>query len=186
MSDGATGKPLTVVPYDPGWASEYEGERRRLAALLGSAAVAIHHIGSTSVPGLAAKPVIDVLVEASELEAVDRMTPILEANGLEARGEHGIPGRRYFVGRTGGGLRLHVHTFRREGEEARRHLLFRDYLREHPDAASEYAQLKVELSHRLADDREAYQHAKGMLVEKLQALALRWGGKRDASPACPA
>ena len=87
---------VRVVPYDSDWSRYFELERGRIEAALGDVVVALHHIGSTAVPGLLAKPVIDILLETSNLAELDRRTPDMEALGYEAKGEFGIAGRRYY------------------------------------------------------------------------------------------
>jgi GrpB-like predicted nucleotidyltransferase (UPF0157 family) len=160
---------VEVVPYDPAWPSEFDRVRAELAAVLGPSAAAIHHIGSTSVPGLSAKPVIDVLVETPDLSMIDRASPSLERLGYEARGEYGIPGRRYFSRPPGSSLKVHVHCFESGHDGIARHLRFRDYLRAHPHAAASYGNLKRSLAATYADDRDGYQDAKaGFIAELLE------------------
>lgn len=162
------------MDYHVSWPRIFEVERVRLGRLFGDAAVGIHHVGSTSVPGLASKPIIDVLVEAPRLELVDARSPLLEADGLEARGEHGIPGRRYFVGRTASGEGLHVHVFAEASPEAQAHLLFRDYLRVHPEEASRYEKLKWKLARNRSLDRVGYQKGKADFIKDRCAKAKAW------------
>ena len=98
---------VRVVPYDVRWPAQYVIEAHHIRRALGNVAVAIHHIGSTSVPGLSAKPVIDILVEVNGLADVDTRTPAVESLGYEAKGEFGIPGRRYFRRHDTSGTRTH-------------------------------------------------------------------------------
>ena len=176
-------KPVEVVDWDERWARAYEAEREALAEALGPAALAIHHIGSTSVPGLAAKPVVDVLVEASGLAAVDAAAPRVEALGYEARGEYGMPGRRYFSRPAGNGPAAHVHAFRSGDPRVERHLRFRDYLRAHPAEAARYAALKRELAAAHARDRDGYQAGKADFIGRALDRARAWdaGGRARAS-----
>lgn len=158
---------VRVVPWDPRWPEQFEAEREELLPLFGDAAAAIHHVGSTSVPGLAAKPVLDVLVETPRLRLVDAITPSLEARGYEARGEYGIPGRRYFSRAPGVGLKVHLHVFVVGHPYAASHLLFRDFLRSHPSDAAQYGELKTRLASEHSDDPASYQRAKAHLLEAL-------------------
>lgn len=104
-------------------------------------ASAIHHIGSTSIPGLAAKPIIDILLEVNGLSELDNANTAMERTGYSARGENGIPGRRYFT--KGGAQRSHqVHAFTRGDMQIVKHLAFRDYLLKHQQVAEEYAEIK--------------------------------------------
>lgn len=147
---------VTVVDYDPSWPQRFWEERDRLCGALGEAALAIWHIGSTSVPGLAAKPVVDVLVAARSLEEVDAAEPRMRELGYECLGEFGIPGRRYF--RKGGDERTHqVHVFDAgDRENVIRHLALCDYLRSHEGTRDEYAALKRSLARRFPYDIEGY------------------------------
>lgn len=163
---------VTVVDYDPSWPQRFREERDRLCGALGEAALAIWHIGSTSVPGLAAKPVVDVLVAARSLEEVDAAEPRMRELGYECLGEFGIPGRRYF--RKGGDERTHqVHVFDAgDRENIVRHLALCDYLRSHEEARDEYAALKRSLARRFPYDIEGYCDGKDRFVRALEARAL--------------
>jgi len=164
-----------VVPHDPAWRQKFELEAAELASALGPAAVAIHHIGSTAIPGVVAKPVIDVLVEATSVEAIDDRTESVEALGYEAKGEFGIRGRRYFRKDDAAGVReYHVHAFEAGSENVARHLAFRDYLRSHPAVAEAYSRLKRELARRHPSDIEAYRAGKDPFIQATQRVALAW------------
>ncbi len=132
---------VRVVPYDPAWPAEARAEAARLKAVLGEEAVAVHHFGSTAVPGLAAKPIIDLLVEVRDIDGIDAFNTALAALGYEARGENGIPGRRYFVRGSPDVHTHHVHMFQAGGMEVTRHLAVRDYLRARPAEAEAYARV---------------------------------------------
>lgn len=165
---------VVVTPYDPRWPAEFEAEAARLSKVFGPLACAIHHIGSTSVVGLPAKPVIDILLEVWDIHAVDAFNPAMAALGYEAMGEYGIPGRRYF--RKGGVRRTHhVHAFQHDNRaDIERHLAFRNYLRAHPADARRYAALKQELAARFPEDIEGYMDGKDALVKELERRALEW------------
>lgn len=159
---------VTVVDYDHTWPHRFAEERDELVGLLGSACSAIHHVGGTSVAGLAAKPVIDILIETEDLSLVDERAPALEGRGYIARGEYGIPGRRYFSRPAGDTTpKVHLHVFEEGHEKAVRHLRFRDHLRAHPVEARLYGALKRMLAERHPDDRDAYQDAKAPFIEAL-------------------
>jgi GrpB-like predicted nucleotidyltransferase (UPF0157 family) len=164
-------KGVRVDPYDERWPRMFEDVRDELAAGLGPAARAIHHIGSTSVPGLDAKPVIDVLVEAAALEEIDALSAAIEALGYEARGEYGIPGRRYFSRPPGEGLKVHVHAYRTGDDRLARHLGFRDALRRTPATVHAYGALKRRLARRHANDAAAYQAGKAAFITRVQEQA---------------
>ncbi len=168
---------VRVVEYDPHWPQMFEREAEKLAAVLGDNLVAIHHIGSTAVEGLAAKPIIDILPVVKNLAYVDAKNEQFAALGYECMGEFGIPGRRYM--RKGGDLRTHqVHVFAQENEYAiSRHLAVRDYLRAHPAEAAEYAALKRSLAARYPSDIEGYCDGKDAFVKQLEKRALLWKQK---------
>jgi GrpB-like predicted nucleotidyltransferase (UPF0157 family)/ketosteroid isomerase-like protein len=138
----------TIIPHDPRWKEAYETEARAWCDALGDMLVAIHHMGSTAVPGIMAKPTIDILLEARHLAAVEARTAALVQQGYEARGEYGIEGRRYFVRRTDlDWLRgFHVHVYATGSAQLARHLLFRDVLLAKPAIARDYEDLKRSLA----------------------------------------
>lgn len=150
--------PIEIRDYDPDWPVLFQRESAALRAACGDLLSEIHHIGSTAVPGLAAKPVIDILVvldrDADGLSCVAPMARL----GYEYRGANGIDGRHYF--NKGRPHSHHVHMLVRGHAEITRMLQFRDHLRSHPDAAREYEALKRQLAQRFAGDRQAYTEAK--------------------------
>lgn len=165
---------VVVTEYQAQWPRLYAEEAARLAAVFGDELVAIHHIGSTSVPGLQAKPVIDILPVVRNIAAVDRLNDALIALGYEPMGEYGIPGRRYF--RKGPDLRTHhVHVFGVGSHLAiDRHLAVRDYLRADLAAARAYGDLKERLAAQFPADIEAYMDGKDAFVKDLEGKALLW------------
>lgn len=171
-------KYVRVVSYDPAWPDQFVRARDRLHGLLGGATAAFHHVGSTSVPGLPAKPVIDILAEAPDLARVDSRAASLEADGYQAKGEYGIDNRRYFS-RPAAATRpkVHLHVFALGHPRVACHLLFRDYLREHGGVAHEYGELKQRLAHRYSGDRDAYQEAKAAFIEEVHRRAAAWQGR---------
>jgi GrpB-like predicted nucleotidyltransferase (UPF0157 family) len=164
---------VIVVAYDPGWKARFEEEAAQLHAAIGPPALQVHHIGSTAVPGLSAKPIIDILVEVSDLNALDAHLPNLRHLGYQARGENGIAGRRYFT--KGGDARTHhLHAYPRGSEHVLRHLCVRDFLLAHPLAAAEYADFKRVCAVRYYNDPVAYADAKDQHVQALEQQAMRW------------
>jgi len=165
---------VRIVSHDPGWATAFEVEAGRLARALGEAAVRIHHIGSTAVPRMRDKPVIDILVEVSSLQSLDEKAGRLEALGYDAKGEFGIPGRRYFRLDDAAGTRTHqVHAYEAGVPDVRRHVAFRDYLRAHPEVAEEYGALKERLVAAHPGDAAAYVAGKDGFVTDHERRALR-------------
>lgn len=156
---------VRVVPYSARWPTLFAAEEGRLAPILDAAGVelAIEHTGSTSVPGLCAKPIVDIL--GGLAREGDRVAAIaaLERAGYVHRGEQGIPGRNFF--RRGVPRQFHLHLALAGGTFWRDHLDFRDWLRTHDEAAQAYAALKQALAHRFPGDREAYIEGKTAFVE---------------------
>lgn len=165
---------VIVVPYNPRWPCLYEREAAEIRRILGSLLVSIHHIGSTAVPGLAAKPIIDILPVVSDIRAMDPLRASFEGIGYAYMGEFGIPGRRYL--RKGGDERTHhLHIFGQDSrEEIRRHLAVRDYLRTHPETALAYGNLKRTLAKRYPFDIDGYCDGKDAFVKVLERTALGW------------
>ncbi|WP_035892672.1 GNAT family N-acetyltransferase [Legionella oakridgensis] len=146
---------IEVVPYDFNWPLQFEQEAKKIKKALGNNCIEIHHIGSTSVPDLAAKPIIDMIPVVLELDKVDSANAAMQALGYEAKGEYGIPFRRYF--QKGDNLRTHhAHIFELGNPEIERHLKFRNWMRAHPDDRKAYAHLKKELAHQYPYDITAY------------------------------
>ncbi len=157
------GDPIEIVDYDPNWPTAFEAEAERLANVLGPWLVEIAHVGSTAVPGLAAKPVIDIQVGVTSLEQDGRIVAAVAACGYEyvPDFEDQFPERRYFR-RGQDGHRTHqVHLVERTNAEWwDRHVRFRDWLRSHPEDRDAYAELKRALAVAHRDDRVAYTDAK--------------------------
>ena len=155
-------EPVFVVPYDPRWPSLFALERSRVEAALGAWVETVEHVGSTAVPGLDAKPVIDLLVGVRDVRNAGHCIRPLEEIGYSYWAENPNPDRMLFVkfaaDRTS---RIHnLHVVEVEGDLWNDRLLFRDHLRAHPEAADEYVRLKHVLAERFRDDREAYTRAK--------------------------
>ncbi len=163
------------MPCDGAWPIRFAAEAERLAQVLGAGEGALHHIGSTAVPGLAAKPIVDVLLVVEQLARLDAATDAFASAGYRARGENGIAGRRYFVRDDATGQRLaHVHAFEAGHPAIRRHLAVRDYLRAHAAEADAYAARKVALASVPGISAARYAEAKTPYVEALKERALRW------------
>jgi GrpB-like predicted nucleotidyltransferase (UPF0157 family) len=166
---------IQVVAYDPAWRREFETEARHIARALGDSVVRIHHIGSTAIPGIYAKPIIDFLLEVDDIVRLDGRSSALEALGYEAKGEYGIPGRRYFRKNNTSGVRTHqVHAFEVGSKEIERHLAFRDYMIAHPEAAKRYGELKRRLARAHPNDMQAYMDGKDAFIKEHAARAIAW------------
>jgi GrpB-like predicted nucleotidyltransferase (UPF0157 family) len=164
--------PIQVVDYDPQWPARFEALRERLAQALGASAVRIDHIGSTSVPGLAAKPVIDIQVSVLELEDEGSYVPQIEALGIALRSRDDA--HRYFRPAPGTPRDVQIHVCPAGSAWERQHLLFRDFLRTDAATREAYGQLKRELATRYRDDRIAYTEAKTGFILDAMERAERW------------
>jgi GrpB-like predicted nucleotidyltransferase (UPF0157 family) len=164
---------VLIEDYKIAWREAFEKERGRLSAMIGQFALAIEHIGSTAVPGLCAKPVIDIAVGIQELKAVKECIGPLSSIGYEYRGEAGLPGRHFFVKGSMETRTQHLHVELFNGPLWRSHILFRDYLRSHPKEAAAYAKMKRALAEKYSDDRDAYTSEKNNYIEGIVKLALQ-------------
>ncbi len=172
------GEPMEIVPYDPAWPGRFAEWRDRLAAALGDAALGIDHMGSTAVPGLAAKPTIDILVAVGDVDDEPAYVPQIEALGVSLRSRD--PDHRYFRPVAPSPRVVHIHVAGVESRWRDEHLLFRDYLRAHPQAAAEYGELKQRLAAEYPAERVAYTDLKGGFIrEALEAAELWRAGRRE-------
>ena len=177
---------IEIVDHDPGWAEAFAGISRAVAAALGPLALRIEHVGSTSVPGLGAKPIVDLDVVIESPALLPPVVEALAALGYSHKGNLGIPGREAFgredgtVPRDGSGRAWpahHLYVCARESRELHRHVRFRDYLRSHPDSAASYEALKRALAQRHPHDIESYIEGKSAFIEGI--LAVDGGGARS-------
>ncbi|MBE0636487.1 GrpB family protein [Candidatus Bipolaricaulota bacterium] len=175
---------MTIAKYSEQWPLQAESEILLLRRALGGEMLDAHHIGSTAVPGLAAKPVIDILLVVQSTDRLDERDDAMKSMGYLPRREMGIVGRRYYV--KGGDRRTHhVHAFAFGDSHIEAHLAFRDYLREHPSIAADYARIKCEAARRFEENPEGYVAYKHDFVERAVADALHWSrqntrGQSDA------
>ena len=175
-----TSESVGIVPYDPSWPARFEQERCHLLDCLPNELILrIEHFGSTAVPGLAAKPVVDMLVEVTDLQAVrERVVPVLEAQGYEyfwrpTRGDDGPPYYAWFIKRDPAtGVRSHhIHMVESDFSEHWDRLLFRDYLIRHPDVAREYEALKFRIAAEHTHDRVRYTREKADFIDAVTERA---------------
>jgi GrpB-like predicted nucleotidyltransferase (UPF0157 family) len=158
--------PITIEDYDPRWPEQFEVLRLRLVAKLDGIAARIEHVGSTAVPGLAAKPIIDIDVFLHSDADLPAAITKLAFLGYEHRGDLGVRGRHAFRAPPGEPPH-HLYVCLPTSSECRRHILFRDVLRQHPEYAHAYADLKRKLAQKFCADREAYTLAKAEFVREL-------------------
>jgi len=167
---------IEIVDYDPRWTQKFALESARIRQILTEPLLEIEHHGSTAVPGLAAKPVIDMLVAVDSMARAARYAAVLIEYGYEApdaRYRELWPERIVLIRREHGVRTCHVHLMLRGHPVWRRLLAFRDYLRSHPDVAAEYAAVKRSLTGTHNDDRHAYMSARGKFIERVTATAMR-------------
>jgi GrpB-like predicted nucleotidyltransferase (UPF0157 family) len=178
-------EPVVIVPYDPEWLRTFESLREVHLRALGDLAVAVEHVGSTSVPGLAAKAIIDVDVVVRSRDDLRDVVRLLAVLGYRHQGDIGVPGREAFargggdVPRDGGGRRRpahHLYVCASDSRELRRHLVFRDWLRGNPAAVAEYVILKRHLGDAYRGDRDGHSDAKTDFIE---------AALNEASPSSP-
>ncbi len=157
---------VALKPHDTRWAKLFEMERLRLKSILGDE-VDVQHIGSTAIPGLGAKPILDIGVGVEDFDAAFAFVEPLEALGYTFRGEQGIPRRHYFVKGSPENRTHHLHMLERTNTEWRKLLFFRDYLCAHPEALGQYQKLKTQLAKQFPKDREAYTDGKYAFIQNI-------------------
>jgi GrpB-like predicted nucleotidyltransferase (UPF0157 family) len=162
--------------YDPSWAEIFEAERILIAPIFDGRALGIEHIGSTSVPDLCAKPIVDVLVGLRELALSQEDIDAMEDLGYEYMGEFGVPGRLYF---RKGEPRTHVHVVEHGGHHWERQLLFRDALRADPEERKRYDAFKRQLAAE-GHPREVYTELKTPFIREVEARARARGVRPSA------
>jgi len=177
----AAEEPIILVPYDPAWPDEFREIGASLRAALGATARRIDHVGSTSVPGLDAKPVIDVQISVERLLPADRYLGPLEAIRYRFYPGNTDQTKRFFLGPLGGRA-THVHVRVAGSFDEQLNLLLRDYLRNHADAAADYARVKWSLSETFRHDRVGYVRAKEPTIWSLLRRAHDWAQAGGWSP----
>jgi len=175
---------IEVVPYDPRWRVLFERVAGELVEVFGEEIVAIHHVGSTAIPNISAKPIIDVLVEVRSIERIDEFNPEMAERGYLPKGEFGIRGRRFFIKGDEEQRTHHIHVFQTGNPELERHIAFRDYMIAHPEEAKAYSRLKQELVRRFPHDIEGYMAGKDEFIKKIERKAQVWKNKRDKTEGC--
>jgi len=162
-----------ISAYDPLWPEEFRVEADRIAKACHELEIRLEHIGSTAVPGLSAKPIIDIVAGIPPRVEREPYIQALRGLGYRHKGAHGVPGRDYFV--RGSPRSHHVHLVRWSSNVWRDHLLFRDYLRGNPNVMLEYEILKRQLAIAHADDRRKYQSEKGPFIQAVLRQATLTG-----------
>ncbi len=161
-------KHITVLPYDRAWEKDFQDISSELQIALGSLALSIEHVGSTAVPGLSAKPIIDIDVVIPDYSVFDAVLSALSAIGYQHEGDLGIAGREAFKYTGKEHLRTHhLYVCPRDSAELRRHIAFREYLRAHPEAAAEYSRIKEEGAALYPYDMEKYLAHKSPFIQNI-------------------
>lgn len=165
---------VELVPPNEEWPALARAAGEHFAQALGDNLVTVHHIGSTSIPGIYAKAILDLLPEVRSLERLDEARPQIEALGYAYWGEYGLPGRRFCPRVVEGVRRVNVHCYQTDHPELVRHLAFRDYLRAHPETARAYEAEKRRCARLHALDAFAYTECKSDWIKATERLALEW------------
>jgi GrpB-like predicted nucleotidyltransferase (UPF0157 family) len=160
---------VRLVEYDGRWPALFVAEQQRIREQSGALTLRLEHVGGTSIPGMCAKPIVDIAAGRPRDSSISDYVAALERAGYEHRGERGVPGRQYF--RRGDPRAYHVHLVEEAGPLWRDYLAFRDYLRANAEDARQFAELKRRLAARFFHDREGYMTAKSPHVRELLRLA---------------
>ncbi len=172
MTIGLKRGAVKLLPYDKAWKTEFETEKQRLFDVFGDKIIAIEHIGSTSMPGADAKPIIDLLVGVYSLKTAPDFIDGLKKLGYQYMPEKWSDTRCFFPKGSDECITHHLHLVEVANEKEWRHpLLFRDYLISHPEALNEYITLKQDLAEQYADDRHKYTELKDEFIKSILAIA---------------
>jgi GrpB-like predicted nucleotidyltransferase (UPF0157 family) len=166
---------VRLVEHDEHWGDQARQEEARLIGAAEGGLVSVQHVGSTSIPGIKAKPIIDLLGIAPDSERLDSIRPAMEALGYVWQGEYGVPGRRFYTlsDPESGQRKVHLHCYAEGDPSIRRHLAFRDYLRARPELADEYEQMKSICATKHPNDSHAYTLCKDEWITRVEAEALK-------------
>jgi len=171
-SKARAGEQIELVAWDPRWLDQFQRMRKRLADALGDTALRIEHVGSTAIPGIPAKPIVDIQISVPDVDDDDAFVAPIEAQGFELRFIE--PGHRYFRPPPGVPREFQVHVCDIGSDWERVHLLFRDYLRTHPEVAAEYGRMKLRLAQQHKQERIAYNDDKGPFIDAVVRVAEEW------------
>jgi GrpB-like predicted nucleotidyltransferase (UPF0157 family) len=163
---------VRLTGYSARWPGLFEREAELLRAALGDAVLAIEHIGSTAVPGMDAKPIIDIAIETPSFKDLASMVSALQEKDYVHHGEYGLPGRQFFT--RGNPVKFHVHLVEKDSEHWRRWILFRDYLRANERGRQSYIGFKRMLAMQHANNRKAYTAAKKPFIDRMMQDAESW------------
>lgn len=170
---GLQRKKVRLVAYKPIWKKLYRKEEKRLRNVFGKDILDIQHVGSTSIPGVKSKPIIDIAVGIKSLKLGRKFLKTLEKLGYKYRGSMGVAGRLFFAKGSRKNRTHYLHLEKFNSENWRSHIVFRDYLRRHKNAVKEYNKLKEELAKKYKNDRDTYTAKKEIFIEKIIKNAKR-------------
>jgi len=175
---------VELHPHSPLWAQMASAETARLKTALGEMLITVHHIGSTAIPGIMAKPIVDMMPLVSDLAALDAKEEAVRALGYKWYGEFGLLGRRYcsLTDPSSGRRLFQLHCYRIDDPQIARHLAFRDYLRARPALAREYEAEKIRAAGVVSHDVNAYNDEKNDWIKRVEKDALDWWATRPPAP----
>lgn len=169
------GMSVIVIPYNPDWEIAFEREAKAIGSALSDVRIVLHHIGSTAIPGILAKPIIDILGVVDDVRELDLHSASMGDLGYEVMGKFGIEGRRYFRKFDATGRRTHhLHVFTQGSPHVERHLAFRDFLRSNPEKAAAYSSLKASITSGEATSWDNYMDAKESFIAETEQAAVAW------------
>jgi GrpB-like predicted nucleotidyltransferase (UPF0157 family) len=161
---------IEIVPYDKNWKELYEIERKLLESIFGKIILDIQHFGSTSIPGLSAKPIIDIMIIVDDINEIDKYNEVMEDNGYVIRGENGVPGRRYFIRIKSGKSENHthhIHIYQKNNIYTSEYIIFRDYLKIDKEALKMYESVKKDLAIKYRYSPAEYTNGKTECVNRI-------------------
>ena len=158
---------IEVIPYKPEWTAQYNEEANKIANILGHELIEIHHIGSTAIKGIFAKPIIDILIVVRSISNMDKLNRRMIGIGYRPMGEYGIEGRRFFIKGNDELRTHHLHAFQSGDRQIKQYLTFRDYLIANPNVAKHYSDLKIELAGKYPHDIDKYMDGKDKFIKDI-------------------
>jgi len=170
--DKMINRPYSIEGYNPQWTTQFEEVKKNLSRIFGEKALAIEHVGSTSIPGMQAKPIIDSLVLVSQMEHFDKERKEMSALGYENGDNYIAPDTLIFFKTAPDGSKLeNIHICVQGSHKATQFVIMRDYFRSHPEKVKEYSDLKQKLKEKFPDDYIAYRIGKHQFLEDIETLA---------------
>ncbi|MFX1496320.1 MAG: GrpB family protein [Promethearchaeota archaeon] len=165
---------VEVSPHNRKWKKKFDLEARIIKSIFNKEILAIHHIGSTAIPEISTKPIIDILVEVCNIDVIDNYNAKMITQGYIPKGESGIPRRRLFIKGSEELRTFHIHIFEKDNSEITRLLNFRDYLKAHPKEAQKYSKLKERLAREYSENIDGYLKGKDNFIKKIDKKAKDW------------